>query len=163
MAIKCIMKLVLHIVLLLNFVPGIISAQDSGTFKDARDGKEYKWVRIGEQIWMAENLDYEPDYNRGTTGTCPEEGVYRCEDELAPEKCGAFYDWAMAMDFVDGHWPDKDYCKIPVPTGLINTPKHRGIAPEGWHIPTKQEAQELINNYQSSAFNSYPADYVGVG
>jgi len=33
----------------------------SGYFIDERDGKRYKWVRIGDQIWMAKNLAYQAD------------------------------------------------------------------------------------------------------
>ena len=31
---------------------------EDNTFLDIRDGKEYRWIKTGEQIWMAENLAY---------------------------------------------------------------------------------------------------------
>jgi uncharacterized protein (TIGR02145 family) len=37
------------------------SAQNDSTFTDTRDGKTYRIVKLGEQIWMAENLNYEMD------------------------------------------------------------------------------------------------------
>ncbi len=33
-----------------------------GTFTDERDGQEYKYTTIGNQVWMAENLKFETPY-----------------------------------------------------------------------------------------------------
>lgn len=30
----------------------------SGSYKDPRDGTPYEWVRVGQQLWVAENLNY---------------------------------------------------------------------------------------------------------
>jgi uncharacterized protein (TIGR02145 family)/uncharacterized repeat protein (TIGR02543 family) len=49
-------------------------------FEDGRDGKFYGWVKIGEKVWMAENLDYAGDGPGGTpVGACHTNNPKNCE------------------------------------------------------------------------------------
>lgn len=43
---------------LLLILLSLTSNGQKGTFTDQRDNKSYKWIKIGEQTWMAENLKY---------------------------------------------------------------------------------------------------------
>ncbi|MBR1744676.1 MAG: fibrobacter succinogenes major paralogous domain-containing protein [Fibrobacter sp.] len=93
---------------------------------DERDGKKYKTVLVGEQWWMAENLNYETD-----NSSCYDDADSNCT------KYGRLYTWGAAMDSAAVFSTDVEGCvrlreckpKFPV----------RGICPEGWHIPDTTE------------------------
>jgi uncharacterized protein (TIGR02145 family) len=101
-------------------------AQEKGTFTDTRDKKAYKTVKRGTQTWMAEDLKF------AKGGGCV---------NIANCKNGWLYDWATAMALPlkcnkIGSVEDIASCKI-------NT-IHKGICPEGYHIPTYDEWSKLI-------------------
>ena len=112
---------------------------------DPRDGEVYKTVIIGGKRWMAENLRY-MDYSsanlQGLAMCYPVyEGSYSSSQaEITREiycERGRHYTVTAAMD-VDPKW------KNDVPSSLINVP-HRGICPEGWHIPDSTEWEGLLD------------------
>ena len=51
-------KIVISAIFMIVLYHMSVFGQDYGTFTDNRDDKVYRWVLIGNQIWMAENLDY---------------------------------------------------------------------------------------------------------
>ena len=108
---------------------------------DKRDGKKYKTVKIGEQTWMAENLNY-ADSNL----TPSIKGKNWCidNDEAKCEITGRFYTWAAAIDSI-ALANDKDNprtCGHGVTCDLSND-TIRGICPEGWHVPSYREWMDL--------------------
>lgn len=108
---------------------------------DERDGKVYKIVKIEDQWWMAENLNY-----TDSAKTPSLKGKIWCYDNK-PEYCdigGAYYTWAAAIDSValydDGNGVDCGYGKTCALPDTV-----QGICPKGWHLPTKNEWNELLS------------------
>ena len=92
---------------------------------DQRDGRTYKTVRIGAQVWMAENLNYGAvvkDCDQQDNGIV--EKTFYENDSTIGAVHGGLYTWNEAMN-----WQ--------------NSETARGICPEGWHIPTLAEWQQL--------------------
>ena len=96
-----------------------------GTFVDERDGQEYKTVTIGNQTWMAENLNYKIE----SESWCIEEGEKGCK------KYGRAYTWVGVLDTANSRChPDKE-CEYPF----------QGACPKGWHVPVLSEWDTLVS------------------
>ena len=129
---------------------------DYGEFIDERDGQVYKTVVIcdreyGEncRIWMAQNLNYAYTgvpykysadnriYVSDSTSWCYENDSFNCD------KYGRLYTWSAAMDsaaqFSENAGTECGYMRSCTPNNL-----HRGICPDGWHVPTDAEYDTLF-------------------
>jgi uncharacterized protein (TIGR02145 family) len=116
------------------------TAGNCGTFTDSRDSKSYRWTKIGDQVWMAENLDFGTYIANGNgtnqtdaTTTSAQKYCYG-DNESNCTTYGGLYQWhtVMALPFSCN---STDVGTAPC---IVNTP-HRGICALGWHVPTQEE------------------------
>ena len=117
---------------------------DYGSMTDTRDGKTYKTVKIGDQTWMAENLNYYDATNLSVKEKSWCFGKKDNEDSTTCDVAGRFYTWAAAIDSVklanDADNPlECGYDKFCNLTGTV-----QGICPPGWHLPNNTEWQAFL-------------------
>ena len=95
-------------------------------------GQRYKTVEIGEQVWFAENLNYD-----ALGSVCYNNNSAYCV------KYGRLYDWSTAMDLPAS-------CNSSTCLSQIQS-KHKGICPNGWHIPSQAEWNALMSYVESNS------------
>ena len=91
-----------------------------GFLMDSRNGHIYRTVKIGDQTWLAENLNYNVKGSEclgGNDSNCV--------------KYGRLYSWNEATNCFDGH------CNLTFPV--------QGACPVGWHLPTIEEWKTLLS------------------
>ena len=135
-----------------------------GEMTDERDGQVYKTVTIGNQTWMAENLNYaytQPINDLDSGSWCNNNDPENCV------KYGRLYTWAVAMDSTAYFKEENDNCLKSCTRDCevcghgvnwqmgTNLKKYEGfnilgVCPEKWHIPSANEWKILIyiaNNF----------------
>ena len=110
---------------------------DENYFVDNRDGKTYRMVKIGDPTWMAQNLNYKGPSDKDTIGSCYGNNSANCN------KYGRLYTWATAMGSTEDKCGDGKNCDI--------SERARGICPEGWHLPSNDEWQTLLEHADRDA------------
>lgn len=96
-------------------------------FIRGKNGERYAISKIGDQYWMAENIEEQ------TPGAS-------CDSR------GCLYTWASAMD-LPFHSNGKESYEL---TNLF----HRGLCPKNWHVPSSDDYEKLITYIKLKEWNS---------
>jgi len=109
------------------------------------EGETYQTVVIGKQTWMARNLNYAVEgsrcYGDGGQVYDMDKGDWitlsTAEIQANCAKYGRLYNWVTAMVL-----PEE--CEENECADQIKTP-HQGLCPDGWHISSNEDWEELEN------------------
>lgn len=103
------------------------STRVMGEFLDVRDGHVYKTVKIGNQVWMAENLLYKHELYAA-------DSIYE-------------YSWNEASGAIEVGCPAHGKF-VQDGVTFVNCPvamPAQGLCPDGWRLPTADDFQTLVD------------------
>ena len=118
----------------------------TGTLNTGRSGeKRYNTVRIGDRIWMAENLNYRYMAKTAGSGALAVDSSSFCYDNN-PLNCdlyGRLYLWSAAVDSSgilnsSGAGVGCGFTKACSATQI------QGVCPSGWHLPSSTEYSYFV-------------------
>ena len=108
---------------------------------DSRDNQVYKILTIGEQTWMAENLNY---YDTIQIPELKQHSRCFADKESNCELYGRLYDLSVTLDY---NPDEKDLFDLYYEDKSKDTSDIQGICPNGWRIPTQSEFKKLIDAF----------------
>ena len=112
-----------------------------GTMTDTRDGQTYKTVEVKGRVWMAENLNFA---GNDSLPIVKQNSICYNDTSITCELFGRLYSREGAMN--------SDTCGYNHACSLGDTVQ--GACPDGWHIPSLSEAEDLISFNDSLSYSS---------
>jgi uncharacterized protein (TIGR02145 family) len=111
---------------------------------DIRNNGVYPTIQIGNQCWMAANLNYGSNItsSQDQRDNCQPEHYCYNDDLINCNTNGGLYQWDELMQY-------------------DNTPVIQGLCPPGWHIPSEADWQILFAHYINNGFAGSPLKYSG--
>jgi uncharacterized protein (TIGR02145 family) len=127
----------------------------AGNFFDNRDNQTYKWVKIGSQTWMAENLKFKAD----SGAVCYSNKLVNCD------YYGLLYSWEVALLVCPTGWSlpsDQQWGMLEKELGIDST-EVSIIGGRGGEVAiqlkSRFEWQTSQINTDKYGFNILPAGY----
>lgn len=126
------------------------------TFTDPRDGKIYKIVKIGNQIWFTENLNF-----KSQKSWCYGEDTQNCR------KYGRLYTWDAATEACPQGWhlpTDEEWKTLETELGMTKQDADKNRAWRGTDEGYRLIHDEKLGfNAKLGGYRNYPNNYCVIG